>query len=96
MKTYLQQREALLREQLAITNQRLSEITEIISEQGLTVDGSRPGTIRPHPLFKAESDLRRERTKALDELEETLRRLEAEKLVAEANALWKNKSRVAD
>jgi hypothetical protein len=91
VKAFLEQREAALRTQVESANERLAEFAKVIGEQGLTVIGSR-GQVRPHPLLAAERELHREQTRALDELENVIRRLDAEIQLEQANALtaWKH------
>ena len=96
MRAFLEQREALLREQIKLTNARLAEFAEVISKQGITVEGSRRGTLRPHPLLKAENEVRRERARVLRDLQEVLRRLEAERMIEAANALRKGSASSAE
>jgi hypothetical protein len=86
MKALLEDREQLLRQQIEAASARLIEVATAIERDGVTVIGSR-GQLRSNPLLTAERELRRERTKALDQLEAVLWRLENERLVAEANAI---------
>jgi hypothetical protein len=48
------------------------------------VTGSRQN-IRPHPLIRAERELRRESAQAMDELEQVLHRLESHRKLGRVN-----------
>jgi hypothetical protein len=90
MTRMLDQREALLRQQLDAVEARLHEAAEAIRRDGLTVRGSRKQP-RPNPLLREERELRRERARASAELALVVERLEDERRLAkqleEANAL---------
>jgi hypothetical protein len=47
---------------------RLDEVARILSEEGLTVNGSK-GQKRPHPLLALEQSLRREESQGFDQLQ---------------------------
>jgi exonuclease VII small subunit len=88
VKQLLQEREKSLRLQIEAADARLAEITAALERDGLTVVGSR-GQPRANPLLAVERELRRERSAALDELEEVIRRLDSERQLEAANAVWR-------
>jgi hypothetical protein len=87
MRELLQRRERALVEEIELADSRLAEIADAIASVGVTVEGSRPGTVRPHPLLRVENEVRRARARAHRELEDVLRRLENVRLIETANAL---------
>jgi hypothetical protein len=93
MREFLERREALLRSQIESTNARLEEIAKSIEAAGVEVAGSR-GQSMPNRLLRIESELRRDQTRALNELEQVLLRLETERQLEAANALtsWARQS----
>jgi hypothetical protein len=93
MREFLERREALLRSQIESTNARLEEIAESIEAAGVVVTGSRGQSV-PNRLLRIESELRRDQSRALDELEQVLVRLDNEKRLQAANAItsWARQS----
>jgi hypothetical protein len=93
MREFLERREALLRFQIEATNARLEEIARSIEAAGVVVAGSRGQSV-PNRLLRIESELRRDQSRALNELEQVLLRLDNEKRLEAANALtsWARQS----
>jgi septal ring factor EnvC (AmiA/AmiB activator) len=95
MRDFLCERERLLREQVEAANSRLAEVAAAIERESVVVLGSR-GQTRPSGLLVAERALHQERTKALNALEDCLRRLATEDQLVRANQLGAWKHRAAD
>jgi hypothetical protein len=93
MREFLERREALLRSQIEATNARLEQIAKSIEADGVVVTGSRAQNV-PNRLLRIESELRRDQTRALNELEQVLLRLDNEKRLEAANAItsWARQS----
>lgn len=86
MREMLEQREKRLRDQIDADERRLADIGAAIERDGVVVTGSR-GQNRPNGLLAAEREVRREMTRAFDELADVLSRLEAEAMLERANAI---------
>jgi hypothetical protein len=93
MREFLERREALLRSQIESTNARLYDVAKSIAADGVVVIGSRGQSV-PNRLLRIESELRRDQTRALNELEQVLLRLDNEKRLEAANAItsWARQS----
>jgi len=67
-------------------NLTYEEVAKSIEADGVVVTGSRGQNI-PNRLLRIESELRRDQTRALNELEHVLLRLESEKQLGAANGM---------
>jgi hypothetical protein len=92
----LMRRAEALEAELAESDARLGQLADAIKERGLLVPGSRSQP-RPNPLLAAEREERRARAAAVKELEQVLRRLDSERMLAQANQLtgWKRRPEAA-
>jgi len=87
IKVLLEKREKSLRLEIQAADVRLAEVAEALERDGLVVSGSR-GQPRANNLLGVERQLRRERGRALDQLENVLRRLHAARQAEAANKIW--------
>jgi hypothetical protein len=93
MREFLERREAVLRSQIESTNARLEDIAKSIEADGVVVTGSRGQNV-PNRLLRIESELRRDQSRAQNELEHVLVRLDNEKRLEAANRMtsWARQS----
>jgi prophage DNA circulation protein len=86
MLALLEERAAVLREQIDAASVRLADIAEQVARDGLTVTGSEGQSVA-HKLLAAERAVQKSLRDAYAALQDVTRQLENARLVDEANAI---------
>jgi ParB-like chromosome segregation protein Spo0J len=85
----LEERESVLRAQIASIENRLATVSATLAEDGPTVTGSR-GQTRAHGLLPIETALQKERARTYQKLASVVQELEGRRAVERANAAFLN------